>query len=79
MESVLKSSISMGSASRKMSSTAAYLAYLEIFYDESRKLVKDTETIITDDRVIHLMSTYFESIFDTYLDSYITKELHNLN
>ena len=60
------------------SSNASYLAYLEIFYDQSKILVKNTEKIITDDRIIHLMSTYFESIFDTYLDSYITKEINSL-
>ena len=46
-------------ASKKMTETANYLAYLEIFYDESKKLVKNTEKIITDDRIVHLMSTYF--------------------
>lgn len=31
-----------------------------------------------DERVVHLMQTYLESIFDIYLEGYLNKELHAL-
>ncbi len=35
--------------------------------------------MIQDTRISHLAWTYFESTFDMYIDSYLPKEINNLN
>jgi hypothetical protein len=34
--------------------------------------------MVEDEKIVHLMQTYLESIFDIYLDNYLNKELHSL-
>lgn len=41
-------------------------------------MMKECEAIIEDDKIIHLMQTYVESILDIYLENYINKEVHCL-
>ena len=49
-----------------------------MFCSESKDLLKYCEEVIDDDRILHLIQTYIDSIFDLYLDNYLYKELYYL-
>jgi hypothetical protein len=63
---------------KSLEDPANYLRALEIFSTECKGLLKYCEEIIDDEKVVHLVQTYIESIFDIYLDTYIYKELNYL-